>query len=130
MTFPTATPTTERRATFKEKNDRMLLAAVVGLGMIVGGLLLFLIPVLGWIMGPIFIIVGVISFFCSPALLVLPLRSIEGPCPYCGHAVVTFKGEKAKSCAVCRSRVIVHPGYFCPIGIQPPVEQSGGPTDP
>lgn len=111
------TQTTERRATFTEKNGRMVLAAIVGLGMFVGGLLLLLIPVLGWIFGSIFIMIGVLFFFCSPALLVLPLRTIEGPCPYCGHLVVAFKGEKAKSCSVCKSRVIVHPGCYCPVGV-------------
>src|SRR5574337_1541515 len=129
MASQSMTPTTERRASMSEKFDRMAKLAAAGLIMFVGGLLLLLIPVLGWVLGPLFIVIGALLFFCSPGIIFLPLWTIEGSCPHCAHPLSVQKGEKAVTCKVCRSRVIIHPAYFCPVGVQPPVEQSDGPMD-
>ncbi len=115
---------TERRASFNEKCNNLTGMAFAAILMMGGGLVLLLIPVIGWILGPMFLIVGVIAFFGSPILLCVRSQILEGTCPYCAQPLSAAKSEKAITCKVCKSRVIIRAAYFCPIGVSPPTEQS------
>lgn len=125
----TPTPTTERRATMNERTNQVAAFGGVGALMALGGVVLFLIPILGWILGPVFIGGGVLVFFGSPLMMFFPKPIIEGACPYCANLLAIAGGTKAVTCTVCKSRVIVHTGYFCPVGVQPPVEQTETPIE-
>lgn len=121
MTIPCPTPTTERPYSIREKVEQY----VMGVSIIFAiGVLLLLIPVIGWLLGFFVIAFAVLFLCCAPFLLFRRTSAIEGSCPYCSHPVCVAKEQEAVTCKVCRSRVIVHPGYFCPVGAQPPAEKS------
>ena len=67
------------------------------------GFALLLIPIIGWILGPILIIVGICLFFMKSSTL----ATRKGPCPYCTLPVQTSGDDDAFTCKHCSERIIV-----------------------
>ena len=84
--------------------------ALVGCGGMGCGLLLFMIPLFGWILG-IFVIITSMIFAIQTTS-----RKAEGPlkgaCPYCGIENVGKKSRSGFNCRGCRQRVLIKDRKF------------------
>ncbi|MEI6072395.1 MAG: hypothetical protein WCS31_11430 [Verrucomicrobiae bacterium] len=67
------------------------------------GVAVLLIPIIGWILGPILIIIGICFFFMKSSTL----ATRTGSCPYCTLPVQTNGDDDAFSCKHCAERIIV-----------------------
>lgn len=78
-----------------------------GMVMIMFGLGLLLIPIIGWIVGPILMLFGLVAPIALPMSL---LTEWSGTCPVCG-AKMTINGVAA-TCKTCCRRIVRRDNRF------------------
>jgi DNA-directed RNA polymerase subunit RPC12/RpoP len=71
----------------------------------IAGALLSLIPIFGWILGPILLFAAIIAPF--PVLFGDSLKALVGKCPYCHKAVEVSPDKKTTECTHCKGEIVV-----------------------
>ncbi len=75
-----------------------LRGVLMGIAMFPVGFFFILIPIIGWVVGPVLMLGALLA-----PILMMGLR--EGPCPVCGKRIIMIL-EDARTCAACESRII------------------------
>jgi DNA-directed RNA polymerase subunit RPC12/RpoP len=80
-------------------------ASDLGLGsvVIVGSLILFAIPLLGWILG----IIGLFAGFGMIGSAISGKGTLKGDCPYCGAEVSAMENLAGVDCDACKKRILI-----------------------
>lgn len=104
-----------------------LSGAVMALLGICVGIGLMMIPVVGWVIGPLVILGSLFfpimtgAFGIKAGIVYSGGTTLKGPCPYCGGLVdvITKKNDKGKvlgvDCPICRKRFVVKQQSFYPV---------------
>jgi predicted RNA-binding Zn-ribbon protein involved in translation (DUF1610 family) len=78
------------------------------------GICLLLIPVVGWILGPLAIMAAL--WFPVQAMLFTKEESManwQGSCPYCNAPITVPCGNKNTECDECKLKIIIRDKKFC-----------------
>lgn len=113
---------TENKAELKNtsKFEQGSKIAFNGFGFISIGVLFLLIPVIGWVIGGIMIVLGIIGLINAPVAAV-SLVAYEGLCPYCqGNTKVSIDKSllntvTGHNCQICQKRFVFRNYHFCSI---------------
>jgi hypothetical protein len=60
-----------------------------------------------WPLGVVLILAGLIAPF-----YMMTLKTLQGPCPYCGHTIRVQDGKPGVTCAACKKRSVVRSKRF------------------
>ncbi len=96
-----------RYSTAAAKTSGVVLGIGIGGILVVLGIICFQIPVIGWILGILFILFGIVTPFGGLKLNATSFQRIQGDCPRCGNKLIAHKTDKALTCKICQRRVLV-----------------------
>jgi len=95
-------------ATAGDRFSFLFMSFVLG----IGGLFLFIIPIIGWILGILCTLgafVALVKFFSTSD----DIGKYKGICPYCNLAIeIEGKNSESNSCIHCKNRVIIKKNCF------------------
>ncbi|HWY79105.1 MAG TPA: hypothetical protein VNW29_01985 [Candidatus Sulfotelmatobacter sp.] len=75
--------------------------------LIIFGILLFAIPIIGWIPGIFLIGMGIVAPFSGIFMDADDFKNFKGECPRCDTLITIKVKEKATTCKVCKRRLLV-----------------------
>lgn len=82
-----------------------------------GGIAVLIIPVIGWIAGPIMMLMGIVGFFKNLGSIGQKEEWLRGKCPWCGNiAAAPLKELFVLRCPHCKQRSSVRGKIFEKIG--------------
>lgn len=92
--------------------ERLSLAIFSFIVLFIVGIVLLLIPLIGWILGSI----SLLAAIGYPLALIIGdsnyISSLVGSCPYCGSEVTAPMHKKSKDCEYCKSKIIIREHKF------------------
>lgn len=104
---------TQTRIKKKTILERIGLSVFSVIGSLFLGLFLLIIPILGWLLGPVVIIVGVLVI---PHAMISGdpnyVNNLIGECPHCRKEVKTSMSSNSFDCSHCKKRIIVRDRQF------------------
>lgn len=74
------------------------------------GVLLLVVPVIGWILGPALMLLAALIIVVHGAALLTRRSGYVGRCPHCGAKTTVHSEDGTGRCPVCRRRVALHDG--------------------